>query len=37
MPASGVDLDSTSERELERVYGGLVKLAALPEETFTLC
>ena len=28
----GVDLDSMSERELERLYGGLVKLAALPEE-----
>jgi hypothetical protein len=26
----GVDLDSMSERELERLYTGLVKLAALP-------
>jgi hypothetical protein len=25
----GVDLDSMSERELERVYAGLLKLAAL--------
>ena len=28
----GVDLDSRSERELERLPAGLVKLAALPEE-----
>jgi hypothetical protein len=28
----GVDLDSMSERELERLYPGLLKLAALPEE-----
>jgi hypothetical protein len=28
----GVDLDSMSERELERLYAGLLKLAALPEE-----
>jgi hypothetical protein len=28
----GVDLDSLSERELERWYAGLLKLAALPEE-----
>jgi hypothetical protein len=28
----GVDLDSMSERELERVYAGLLKLAALPGE-----
>jgi hypothetical protein len=28
----GVDLDSMSERELERVYAGLLKLAALPDE-----
>ena len=27
----GVDLDSMSERELERLYAGLLKLAALPE------
>lgn len=27
----GVDLDSMSERELERVYAGLLKLAALPD------
>jgi hypothetical protein len=26
----GVDLDSLSERELERVHAGLLKLAALP-------
>jgi hypothetical protein len=28
----GVDLDSMSERQLERLYAGLVKLAALPDE-----
>jgi hypothetical protein len=28
----GVDLDSMSERELERLYAGLLKLAALPGE-----
>ena len=28
----GVDLDSMSERELERLYAGLLKLAVLPEE-----
>jgi hypothetical protein len=28
----GVDLDSMSERELERLYAGLVKLAALPDQ-----
>ena len=28
----GVDLDSMSERELERLHAGLVKLAALPDE-----
>ena len=28
----GVDLDSMSERDLERLYAGLLKLAALPEE-----
>jgi hypothetical protein len=28
----GVDLDSMSERELERLYAGLLKLAGLPEE-----
>jgi hypothetical protein len=28
----GVDLDSVSERELERVYAGLLKIAALPGE-----
>jgi hypothetical protein len=27
----GVDLDSMSERELERLYAGLLKLAALPD------
>ena len=27
----GVDLDSMSERELERVYAGLLKLAGLPD------
>jgi hypothetical protein len=27
-----VDLDSMSERELERLYAGLLKLAALPDE-----
>jgi hypothetical protein len=27
----GVDLDSMSERELERLYAGLLKLAALNE------
>jgi hypothetical protein len=28
----GVDLDSMSERELERLHAGLLKLAALSEE-----
>jgi len=28
----GVDLDSMSERELERLYAGLLRVAALPEE-----
>jgi hypothetical protein len=28
----GVDLDSMSERELERLYAGLLRLAALPDE-----
>jgi hypothetical protein len=28
----GVDLDSMSEHELERLYAGLLKLAALPDE-----
>jgi hypothetical protein len=28
----GVDLDSMSERELERLYAGLLKLEALPHE-----
>jgi hypothetical protein len=28
----GVDLDSMSERELERLHAGLLKLASLPEE-----
>jgi hypothetical protein len=28
----GVDLDSMSKRELERLYAGLLKLAALPHE-----
>jgi hypothetical protein len=28
----GVDLHSISERELERLYAGLLKLAALPDE-----
>ena len=27
----GVDFDSMSERELERLYAGLVRIAALPE------
>jgi hypothetical protein len=27
----GVDLDSMSERELETLYAGLLKLAALPD------
>ena len=27
----GVDLDSMSERELERLYAGLLKLAVLPD------
>ena len=27
----GVDLDSMSERELERVYAGLLRLAVLPD------
>jgi hypothetical protein len=30
----GVDLDSMSERELERLYDGLQKLAALTDEEF---
>jgi hypothetical protein len=28
----GVDLDSMSECELERLYAGLLRLAALPDE-----
>jgi hypothetical protein len=28
----GVDLDSMSERELERLHAGLLKLAALPDK-----
>ena len=28
----GVDLDSMSESELERLHAGLLKLAALPDE-----
>jgi hypothetical protein len=28
----GVDLDSMSERELERLYAGLLKLAVLPDQ-----
>jgi hypothetical protein len=28
----GVDLESMSERQLERLYTGLLKLAALPDE-----
>jgi hypothetical protein len=28
----GVDLDSMSERKLERLYASLLKLAALPDE-----
>jgi hypothetical protein len=28
----GVDLDSMSERELERLYAGLLKFAALADE-----
>jgi hypothetical protein len=28
----GVDLDSMSERQLERLHAGLLKLAALPDE-----
>jgi hypothetical protein len=28
----GADLDSMSERELERSYAGLLRLAALPDE-----
>jgi hypothetical protein len=28
----GVDLDSMSERELERLYAGLLKIAALPDD-----
>jgi hypothetical protein len=28
----GVDLDSMSERELERLHAGLVKLASMPDE-----
>jgi hypothetical protein len=31
-PVGGVDLDSMSERELERLHAGLLKFAALPEE-----
>ncbi len=31
----GVDLDSMSERELERLFAGLLKLATLPDEDFT--
>jgi hypothetical protein len=35
----GVDLNAMSERELERLQAGLLRLAALPDEqsTFTLC
>jgi hypothetical protein len=29
----GVDLDSLSERELERLYAGLVRLASMDETT----
>jgi hypothetical protein len=32
----GVDLDSLSERELERLYAGLLKLAGLPDEELRL-
>ena len=28
----GIDLDSMSERQLKRLYAGLLKLAALPDE-----
>jgi hypothetical protein len=28
----GVDLDSLSERELERLHAGLLRVAALPDE-----
>jgi len=28
----GVDLDSMSERELERLYAGLLRLATLPDK-----
>jgi hypothetical protein len=28
----GVDLDSRSERELERLYAGLLRVATLPDE-----
>ena len=31
MRVGGVDLDSMSERELERLYAGLLKLAVLDE------
>jgi hypothetical protein len=30
-PLGGVDLESLSERELEPLYAGLLKVAALPE------
>ena len=30
----GVDLDSMSERELERLYAGLLKVALLPTRNF---
>jgi hypothetical protein len=29
---AGVDLDSMSEAELERLYAGLTRLAALPDK-----
>jgi hypothetical protein len=32
----GVDLASMSERELDRLYNGLLKLAALPERSIAL-
>jgi hypothetical protein len=31
--AAGVDLDSLSEKELERLYAGLVRLASMDETT----
>jgi hypothetical protein len=30
----GVDLDSLSEKQLERLYSGLVRLASMDETTF---